>query len=144
VIKQLLSEAPAVDVVFHALSDANRRAMIDRLLDGPASVSELARPLSISLPAVMQHLHVLEGSGVVRSQKVGRVRTCEIEPQALSNAEHWISERRELWEQRLDRLGEFLATHPGKPDPSPAEARPPHTTKRRSKWAAGQRPTRRS
>src|SRR6267378_7417367 len=120
-------ESP-IGVVFHALSDANRRAMIDRLLDGPASVSELARPLSISLPAVMQHLHVLEGSGVVRSQKVGRVRTCEIEPQALSNAEHWISERRELWEQRLDRLGEFLAMHPGKPDPSPADGRPPHTT----------------
>jgi len=98
-----------VDVVFHALSDANRRAMIDRLLDGPASVSELARPLSISLPAVVQHLHVLEGSGVVRSQKVGRVRTCEIEPRALSSAERWISERRALWEERLDRLGEFLA-----------------------------------
>ncbi len=100
---------PAVDVVFHALSDANRRAMIDRLLDGPASVSELARPLSISLPAVVQHLHVLEGSGVVRSHKVGRVRTCEIEPQALTAAERWISERRAQWEARLDRLGEFLA-----------------------------------
>jgi DNA-binding transcriptional ArsR family regulator len=104
------SEAgPPVDVVFHALSDANRRAMIDRLLDGPASVSELAKPLSISLPAVVQHLHVLEGSGVVRSHKVGRVRTCEIEPLALSAAERWISERRAMWEQRLDRLGEFLA-----------------------------------
>jgi DNA-binding transcriptional ArsR family regulator len=104
------SEAgPPVDVVFHALSDANRRAMIDRLLDGPASVSELAKPLSISLPAVVQHLHVLEGSGVVRSQKVGRVRTCEIEPLALSAAERWISERRAMWEERLDRLGEFLA-----------------------------------
>jgi DNA-binding transcriptional ArsR family regulator len=100
---------PPVDVVFHALSDANRRAMIDRLLDGPASVSELARPLSISLPAVVQHLHVLEGSGVVRSQKAGRVRTCEIEPLALSAAERWISERRATWEARLDRLGEFLA-----------------------------------
>ncbi len=98
-----------MDVVFHALSDANRRAMIDQLLDGPASVSELARPLSISLPAVVQHLHVLEGSGVVRSHKVGRVRTCEIEPQALTTAERWISERRAQWEQRLDRLGEFLA-----------------------------------
>jgi DNA-binding transcriptional ArsR family regulator len=100
---------PPVEMVFHALSDANRRAMIDRLLDGPASVSELARPLSISLPAVVQHLHVLEGSGVVRSRKVGRVRTCEIEPQALGTAERWISERRAIWEERLDRLGEFLA-----------------------------------
>ena len=100
---------PPVDVVFHALSDANRRAMIDHLLDGPASVSELARPLAISLPAVVQHLHVLEASGVVRSHKVGRVRTCEIEPLALSTAERWISERRATWEARLDRLGQFLA-----------------------------------
>src|SRR4029077_12667781 len=100
---------PPVDVVFHALADANRRAMIDRLLDGPASVSELGRPLSISLPAVVQHVHVLEASGVVRSHKVGRVRTCEMEPLALSTAERWISERRATWEARLDRLGEFLA-----------------------------------
>src|SRR5436305_5038295 len=105
------SREPPIDVVFHALSDANRRAMIDRLLDGPASVSELARPLAISLPAVVQHLHVLEGSGVVRSHKVGRVRTCEIEPLALTAAERWISERRAAWEARLDRLGEFLARH---------------------------------
>jgi DNA-binding transcriptional ArsR family regulator len=100
-------EAP-VGAVFHALSDANRRAMIDRLLDGPASVSELAQPLAISLPAVVQHLHVLEASGVVRSRKAGRVRTCEIAPLALSAAERWISERRATWEARLDRLGEFL------------------------------------
>jgi DNA-binding transcriptional ArsR family regulator len=100
---------PPIDLVFHALSDANRRAMIDQLLDGPASVSELARPLAISLPAVVQHLHVLEASGVVRSQKVGRVRTCEIEPLVLSTAERWISERRATWEARLDRLGQFLA-----------------------------------
>jgi len=100
---------PPVDVVFHALSDANRRAMIDQLLDGPASVSELARPLEISLPAVVQHLHVLEASGVVRSHKAGRVRTCEIEPVALSAAERWIGERRAAWEARLDRLGEFLS-----------------------------------
>jgi DNA-binding transcriptional ArsR family regulator len=106
-----------VDVVFHALSDANRRAMIDRLLDGPASVSELARPLSISLPAVVQHLHVLEDSGVVRSHKAGRVRTCEIEPLALTAAEHWISERRAAWEARLDRLGEFLSRDAGESEP---------------------------
>jgi len=107
--RQPTSREPPIDVVFHALSDANRRAMIDCLLDGPASVSELARPLAISLPAVVQHLHVLEASGVVRSHKVGRVRTCEIEPLALSTAERWISERRATWEARLDRLGEFLA-----------------------------------
>ena len=111
------SPGPPVDAVFHALSDANRRAMIDRLLDGPASVSELARPLAISLPAVVQHLHVLEDSGVVRSHKAGRVRTCEIEPQALSAAERWIGERRASWEERLDRLGEFLAERPDGPGP---------------------------
>jgi DNA-binding transcriptional ArsR family regulator len=106
---QLTPGEPPIDVLFHALSDANRRAMIDRLLDGPVSVSELARPLAISLPAVVQHLHVLEASGVVRSHKVGRVRTCEIEPLALSTVERWISERRATWEARLDRLGQFLA-----------------------------------
>src|ERR1700722_8295808 len=109
---------PPIDAVFHALSEANRRAMIDRLLDGPASVSELARPLAISLPAVVQHLHVLEASGVVRSHKVGRVRTCEIEPQALGTAERWISERRAQWEARLDRLGEFLARDSDESGPS--------------------------
>src|SRR5438270_10709641 len=109
---------PPIDVVFHALSDANRRAMIDRLLAGPATVSELAPPLGISLPAVVQHLHVLEASGMVRSQKVGRVRTCEIEPLALSTAERWIGERRAAWEARLDRLGEFLAADTDEPEPS--------------------------
>jgi DNA-binding transcriptional ArsR family regulator len=109
---------PPINVVFHALSDANRRAMIDRLLDGPASVSELAAPLAISLPAVVQHLHVLEAGGVVRSHKVGRVRTCEIEPLALSAAERWISERRATWEARLDRLGEFLAGDTDESGPS--------------------------
>jgi DNA-binding transcriptional ArsR family regulator len=115
---QSTSGEPPIDVVFHALSDANRRAMIDRLLDGPASVSELARPLAISLPAVVQHLHVLEASGVVRSHKVGRVRTCEIAPLALSTAERWISERRAAWEARLDRLGEFLAGDVDESEPS--------------------------
>ena len=118
-LQYLPSPPPSVDVVFHALSDANRRAMIDRLLDGPASVSELAEPLSISLPAVLQHLHVLEDSGVVRSHKSGRVRTCEIEPVALSEAERWISERRASWEARLDRLGEFLAEQSDESAPRP-------------------------
>jgi DNA-binding transcriptional ArsR family regulator len=116
-LQYLPSPQPPVDAVFHALSDANRRAMIDRLLDGPASVSELARPLHISLPAVMQHLHVLEDSGVVRSAKAGRVRTCEIEPQALSTAERWIRERRAAWEARLDRLGSFLEAQADEPKP---------------------------
>jgi DNA-binding transcriptional ArsR family regulator len=115
---QRTSGEPPINVVFHALSDANRRAMIDRLLDGPASVSELARPLAISLPAVVQHLHVLETSGVVRSHKIGRVRTCEIEPLALITAERWISERRATWEARLDRLGGFLAEDTDESGPS--------------------------
>ena len=82
--------------------------MVERLSRGPASVSELARPLPMSLPAVVQHLKVLEASGLVRSEKVGRVRTCRIEPAALQTAEHWIAERRVNWERRLDRLGEYL------------------------------------
>jgi DNA-binding transcriptional ArsR family regulator len=101
-----------VDLVFQALSDPTRRAMVDHLSQGPASVSELARPLRISLPAVVQHLHVLEASGLVCSEKVGRVRTCRVQPAALSSAETWISERRRSWEERLDRLGEFLAENP--------------------------------
>jgi DNA-binding transcriptional ArsR family regulator len=82
--------------------------MVDRLVQGPASVSELAKPLSISLPGVMQHLAVLEESGLVRSEKIGRVRTCRIEPAAISAAERWLTERREEWARRLDRLGAFL------------------------------------
>jgi DNA-binding transcriptional ArsR family regulator len=122
---------PPINVVFHALSDANRRAMIDRLLDGPASVSELAAPLAISLPAVVQHLHVLEAGGVVRSHKVGRVRTCEIEPLALSTAERWINERRAAWEARLDRLGGFLAG--GTDESGPRASSKKTRSKRRSK-----------
>jgi DNA-binding transcriptional ArsR family regulator len=84
-------------------------AMVERLSLGPASVSEIARPLRVTLPAVLQHLAVLEGDGLVRSQKVGRVRTCRIEPAALRAAEDWVAERRALWERSLDRLGEYLA-----------------------------------
>ena len=101
-------QAALLDRTFHALSDPTRRAMLQRLSRGPATVSELAKPLSISLPAVMQHLAVLEASGVVTSQKVGRVRTCQVEAKALTAAERWITERRQLWERRLDRLGEYL------------------------------------
>ncbi len=98
-----------VDLLFQALADPSRRAMVERLTRGPASVSELARPLAMSLPAVVQHLHVLEASGLVRSQKLGRVRTCAVEPAALRAAERWIADRRTVWEQSLDRLGEYLA-----------------------------------
>jgi DNA-binding transcriptional ArsR family regulator len=99
----------AVDPVFHALAEPTRRAMVERLSVGPMSVSDLARPFHITLAAVVQHLQVLEESGVVRSEKVGRVRTCRLDPQGLRLAERWISERRSLWERRLERLGELLA-----------------------------------
>ena len=102
--------------MFQALADPSRRVMVDRLTRGPASVSELAKPLAMSLPAVVQHLQVLEASGLVRSEKVGRVRTCQVEPTALRTAEQWISERRTQWESRLDRLGEFLAATKDEPD----------------------------
>ncbi len=95
--------------MFQALSDPTRRAVVERLSRSPASVSELAKPLAMSLPAVVQHLQLLEASGLVRSEKVGRVRTCRIEPRALRMAEQWINERRTSWERRFDRLGEYLA-----------------------------------
>ena len=98
----------AADPVFHALADPTRRSIVERLSRGAASVSELAKPLTISLPAVLQHLRVLERSGLVRTEKVGRVRTCHIEPAALSTAAEWIAARRADWERRLDRLGDYL------------------------------------
>jgi DNA-binding transcriptional ArsR family regulator len=105
----MLNHSASLDLMFRALADPTRRQMVERLSKGPASVSELARPLAMSLPAVIQHLHVLEASGLVRSEKVGRVRTCHIEPTALSLAEQWIAARRSTWEVRLDRLGDLLA-----------------------------------
>lgn len=104
----MLNYKANLDMAFQALADPTRRAMVDQLIAGPASVSDLAKPLAISLPGVMQHLAVLEESGLVRSAKLGRVRTCRIEPAALSAAERWLTERREQWERRLDRLGQFL------------------------------------
>src|ERR1700684_3441275 len=103
----MLNQSPHLDRMFHALADPARRAMIERLSLGPAPVSELARPLPMSLPAAMQHLGVLEEAGLVRSQKIGRVRTCAIEPGALSQAENWINQRRIEWERRLHRLGDY-------------------------------------
>ena len=109
-----------LDRVFQALADPGRRVMVDRLSLGPASVSELGRPLEMSLAAVLQHVQVLEASGLVRSQKVGRTRICTIEPDTLRSAERWISERRTLWERRLDRLGEYLADPAPTADPGQA------------------------
>jgi DNA-binding transcriptional ArsR family regulator len=98
-----------VDRVFHALGDPTRRAILERLSHRPISVSGLAEPLALTLAAIVQHLQVLEASGLVHTEKVGRVRTCRIEPKGLSIAEQWIADRRALWERRLDRLGDILA-----------------------------------
>jgi len=105
------NQLPSLDQVFHALADPTRRGMVERLVRGPATVSELSRPLDMSLPAVLQHLQVLEASGLVRSEKAGRVRTCRIEPDALRAAEAWVTGQRTAWETRLDRLGDYLADH---------------------------------
>jgi DNA-binding transcriptional ArsR family regulator len=122
----VLNQSSAIDRVFQALADPSRRIMVERLSRGPASVSELAQPFDMSLPAVVQHLQVLESSGLVRSEKVGRVRTCRIEPAALHTAEQWIVERRTSWERRLDRLGDFLReTDPGSSSRAPRKKRRP-------------------
>lgn len=120
----MLNQA-AVDRVFHALADSTRRALVERLSRGPASVTDLAKPLDMTLAGVVQHLQVLELSGVIRSEKVGRVRTCRIEPAGLGVAERWIAERRALWERRLDRLGEILAEgEPKEPRPTVRGGKP--------------------
>jgi DNA-binding transcriptional ArsR family regulator len=98
----------ALDRMFHALADASRRAMLERLAAGPASVTELARPFQVALPTVVQHLGVLEAAGVVTSTKVGRVRTYQLAPEALTPAADWIGRQRLPAERRLDRLGTFL------------------------------------
>jgi DNA-binding transcriptional ArsR family regulator len=105
----------SVDRIFHALADPSRRVIVERLSRGSASVSDLARPLPMSLPAVVQHLQVLETSGLVRSEKIGRVRTCRLEPAALRPVEQWVSARRSNWERRLDRLGDYLAESEDEP-----------------------------
>ena len=106
----MLNDSLGLDRAFQALSDPIRRGMLARLSRGPASVSELAQPLSISLPAVLQHLKALEESGLAKSEKKGRVRTVRLEPQALSDAESWIVERRTEWESQLDRFENYLQT----------------------------------
>jgi DNA-binding transcriptional ArsR family regulator len=115
----MLNQVADLDRVFQALADPGRRLMVERLSQGPASVSELGRPLAMSLAAVVQHVQVLEASGLVRSQKIGRTRTCSINPAVLRSAETWIADRRSLWERRLDRLGDYLG--------DAASSGPPHT-----------------
>jgi DNA-binding transcriptional ArsR family regulator len=110
ILKYVLNQSTQLDQMFQALADSSRRRMVERLCRGPASVTELAKPFEMSLPAVLQHLQVLEQSGLVKTEKVGRVRTCSLENKAMRQVEHWIAERRAVWEKRLDRLGEYLAS----------------------------------
>jgi len=105
----MLNYSEPIHRAFHALADPTRLEMFDQLCGGPASVSELAKELPVSLPAVLQHLAVLEADGIVHSEKIGRVRTCRIEPAVLHKMNDWVAERRAMWERALDRLGDFLA-----------------------------------
>lgn len=104
----MLKDSTRLDRAFQALADPARRGMLARLATGPATVSELAQPLKMSLPAVLQHLQALEGSGLIRSEKKGRVRTCRLTPGVLSSAEQWLVDRRSEWEKRHDRFEEYV------------------------------------
>lgn len=116
----MLKHQAELDLIFQALGDPTRRVIVERLSHGSASVSELAKPLPMSMPAVHQHLKVLEASGLVRSDKVGRVRTCHLEVKMLNTAEVWLEARRSLWQGRLDRLDRYLASLPPEtPDGTP-------------------------
>jgi DNA-binding transcriptional ArsR family regulator len=117
----MLSYAPDLDRVFQALADPGRRLMVERLSRGPASVSELGKPLEMTLAAVLQHVQVLQACGLIRSSKLGRTRTCSINPAVLRSAESWITDRRTMVERNLDRLGEYLAQTADQPD-SPKDA----------------------
>jgi DNA-binding transcriptional ArsR family regulator len=121
----MLEQSRALDRTFHALSDATRRAILERLTNGPASVSELASPFDSTLAAIVQHVQVLEASGLIITEKVGRTRTCRISAEAVERAERWLTERRQIWEGRFDRLGALLE----------AEARKPQETRNaKQKW----------
>ena len=115
----MLQHQPSLDLAFQALSDPSRRRLVERLSAGPATVSQLADPLPMSMSAVVQHLKVLEASGLVVTEKVGRTRTCRVEPQALSAAERWINDRRRSVERGLDRLGAFLDETRPEEEPKP-------------------------
>jgi DNA-binding transcriptional ArsR family regulator len=105
----LRSDGPDIDRILHALGDPTRRAMVERISQGPVSVSRLADPYDMTLAAVVQHLQVLEESGLVKTEKLGRVRTCSIDPAGLAALERWVAERRSVWDKRLDRLGDLLS-----------------------------------
>lgn len=126
-VKCVLDHPDVLSRTFHALSDPNRRQMIDRLAEAPASVSELARPLQMTLAGVLQHVQVLEASGLIESRKTGRVRMCSINQDALSATEQWLTDRRTVWQRRLDRLGVALdeqATLDRTPPATPKRGRP--------------------
>jgi DNA-binding transcriptional ArsR family regulator len=119
ILKSMLDQ-PVVDAVFHALGDPTRRRLLEQLSRGPRSVSELAAPLDVTLAAVVQHVQVLERCGLARTEKIGRVRTCHLDPRGLDLLQRWIADRRGAWERRFDRLGELLAEQaPPDPDPEP-------------------------
>ena len=109
IVKRVPNQLEDVDRLLHALADPTRRRIVERLGRGPASVTQLAAPLTMSLPAVLQHLQVLSTSGVIATEKIGRVRTCRLELERLTIVDDWIAARRNAWERRLDRLGEILA-----------------------------------
>jgi DNA-binding transcriptional ArsR family regulator len=117
ILRYMLNQTADLDILLRALADPARRMMIERLARGPAPVSELARPLPMSLPAAMHHLGILEAAGLVRSKKDGRVRTCAIEPQALTRLEQWLGARRIEWDQRIDRLDDYVKTLENEGDP---------------------------
>ncbi len=126
-VKYVLDRLDVLDRAFHALSDPSRRQMIHRLAQGPATVSELARPLRMTLAAVVQHVQVLEASGLVESHKTGRVRTCSINEDALRSTEQWLTDRRTVWQRRLDRLGAVLDEQV--PNEQERQGTPPKTRK---------------
>jgi DNA-binding transcriptional ArsR family regulator len=104
----MLNQSDGLDRMFHALADPSRRRLVEQLGRGPATVSDLAKPLKMSLPSVLQHLQVLEDSGLIKSKKTGRVRTCRVEPKAINRAEQWLARQRAVWEGRFDRLESYL------------------------------------
>lgn len=105
----MLKQDAQLDQIYRALADPTRRAIVERLTAGPATVSDLAQPFSMSLPGLTQHLRVLEEAGLVRTEKQGRVRTCTLDLEVLAGAERWINQRRTAWANRFDRLGALLA-----------------------------------
>jgi DNA-binding transcriptional ArsR family regulator len=136
----MLKHSP-IDDSFRALAEPTRRALIERLTQGPASVSDLAKPFAMTLAAVVQHLQVLEASGFVRSEKIGRVRTCRLEQGGFAPLSDWIAARRMLMEQRFDRLGVLLAEEEGAPaQPAPEQARAPARASNNAKPKRQRRP----